>query len=109
MADFNKKDIDIVVMHMPLLDTRIKGKNLAGKFIADVVGHALSFVAENERETTKQRQTEGIKNTKLRGIDFGGPLAEMPDNFIEALCLHKQKRITGSQACEFSKLKGAHS
>lgn len=66
-----EKNIDIVVLDMPLLDTRIEGKNLVGKFIADVVLQVLSFVAENERETMKQRQTEGIMMAKLRGVKFG--------------------------------------
>lgn len=65
-----EKGIDIVVIDMPLLDTRIEGKNLVGKFIADVVLQVLSFVAENERETMKQRQAEGIRIAIQKGIKF---------------------------------------
>ena len=61
-----EKGIDIVVIDMPLLDTRIEGNNLVGKFIADIVLQVLSFVAENERETMRQRQLEGIRMAKLR-------------------------------------------
>lgn len=99
-----EKQIDIVVIDMPLLDTRIEGKNLVGKFIADVVLQVLSFVAENERETMKQRQAEGIKMAKLRGVKFGRPSIEIPSNFIEIVSLYKQKKITSSKACELANL-----
>lgn len=82
-----EKDIDIVVIDMPLLDTRIEGKNLVGKFIADVVLQVLSFVAENERETMKQRQAEGIRMAKLRGVKFGRPSTPTPKNFDEIVNL----------------------
>lgn len=98
------KGIDIVVIDMPLLDTRIEGKNLVGKFIADVVLQVLSFVAENERETMKQRQSEGIRMAKLRGVKFGRPPVEIPDNFTEIANLYKQKKITSSEACKLSGL-----
>ena len=78
-----EKGIDIVVIDMPLLDTRIEGKNLVGKFIADVVLQVLSFVAENERETMKQRQKEGIRMAKLKGVKFGRPATPIPDCFDE--------------------------
>ena len=58
---------------MPLLDTREKANTLVGKFISDIVLQILSFVAENERATIKQRQKEGIAAAKLRGIRFGRP------------------------------------
>lgn len=57
---------------MPLLDTGIEGNNLVGKFIGDIVLHVLSFVAQNERENIRQRQAEGIKITKAKGIHMGG-------------------------------------
>lgn len=62
---------DIKVIDMPLLDTRIEGKNLVGKFISDIVLQVLSFVAENERNNIKQRQAEGIRIAKEKGIKFG--------------------------------------
>lgn len=96
------KGIDIVVIDMPLLDTRIEGKNLVGKFIADVVLQVLSFVAENERETMKRRQAEGIRMAKLRGVKFGRPKVETPENLSEILSLYKHKKISSTQACELS-------
>ena len=99
-----EKDIDIVVIDMPLLDTRIKGKNLVGKFIADVVLQVLSFVAENERETMRQRQEEGIKIAKLRGVRFGRPPTPTPDDFDNIVKLYKEKKITVVNAIEMSGL-----
>ena len=77
------KGIDIVVLDMPLLDTR-RGKDLMGTFLSDIVLQVLSFVAENERENIRQRQAEGIAAAKARGVRFGRPEKELPDNF-EAL------------------------
>ena len=99
-----EKGVDIVVIDMPLLDTRIEGKNLVGKFIADVVLQVLSFVAENERETMRQRQSEGIRMAKARGVKFGRPPVEMPNNFNEIVCLYKEKKITCLEAIEMSGL-----
>ena len=77
------KGIDIVVLDMPLLDTR-RGTDLMGTFLSDIVLQVLSFVAENERENIRQRQAEGIAAAKARGVRFGRPEKELPDNF-EAL------------------------
>ena len=99
-----ERSIDIVVIDMPLLDTRIEGKNLVGKFIADVVLQVLSFVAENERETMKQRQAEGIRMAKLKGIKFGRPAVKTPKNFIDIVNLYKKKIITSEEACKMSNL-----
>lgn len=95
-----EKGIDIVIIDMPLLDTRIEGKSLVGKFIADVVLQVLSFVAENERTTMKQRQAEGIRMAKLRGVRFGRPKVPDPKNIDEVIALYKEKKITSGQACE---------
>ena len=67
-----EKKIDIVVLDMPLLDTR-RGKDLMGTFIADLVLQILSFVAQSERENIKKRQAEGIAAAKARGVKFGRP------------------------------------
>lgn len=99
-----EKGIDIVVIDMPLLDTRTEGKNLVGKFIADVVLQVLSFVAENERETMKQRQSEGIKMAKARGVRFGRPSVAIPSNFIEIIDQYKAGKITSKKAIEMSGL-----
>jgi len=77
-----EKDVDIVVLDMELLDTR-REKNLLGTFIADLVLQVLSFVAQSERETIRKRQAEGIAAAKARGVIFGRPEKEMPDNFHE--------------------------
>ncbi len=72
---------DIVVLDMSLLDTRERKDNLIGKFISDIVLQILSFVAENERTNIKQRQLEGIKIAKEKGVRFGKPPKELPSNF----------------------------
>lgn len=72
--------VDVVVIDMPLLDTRT-AKDLLGTFIADLALQVLSFVAESERENIKKRQEEGIKAAKLRGVVFGRPVKVSPDNF----------------------------
>ena len=99
-----EKGVDIVVIDMPLLDTRIEGKNLVGKFIADVVLQVLSFVAENERETMRQRQAEGIRIAKAKGIKFGRPALPVPLNFDEIVVLYKRRAITSEKACELTGL-----
>lgn len=75
-----EKGIDIMVLDMPLLDTR-RGKDLVGTFLSDIVLQVLSFVAENERTNIRQRQAEGIAAAKLRGVKFGRPSNPLPDNF----------------------------
>lgn len=75
-----EKGVDIVVIDMPLLDTR-QGKDLMGTFIADLVLQILSFVAQSEREKIKERQAQGIAAAKARGVRFGRPEKPVPDNF----------------------------
>lgn len=77
-----EKGVDIVVLDMPLLDTR-KGNDLMRTFLSDVVLQVLSFVAENERNNIRQRQAEGIAAAKARGVTFGRPPMPLPDNFFE--------------------------
>ena len=72
-----EKGIDIVVLDMPLLDTR-RGKDLMGTFLSDIVLQVLSFVAENERSNIRQRQAEGIAAAKARGVRFGRPPKPLP-------------------------------
>lgn len=90
---------DIVVLDMPLLDTR-KGKDLMGTFIADLVLQILSFVAETERRNIKQRQAEGIAAAKARGVRFGRPARDLPENFLEMCQKWKAGSITGIKAAE---------
>jgi len=75
------KGADIVVLDMPLLDTRIKNRDLTGRLICDIVLQLLSYCAQKERENIKQRQAEGIAAAKARGVRFGRPSAELPDCF----------------------------
>ena len=88
--------IDIVVLDMPLLDTR-QGKDLMGTFIADLVLQILSFVAQSERENIKKRQAEGIAAAKARGVRFGRPERQIPDNFPQLVREWERKHITLSQ------------
>ena len=85
---------DIKVLDMPLLDTRIEGKNLVGKFISDIVLQVLSFVAENERINIRQRQAEGIRIAKEKGVKFGRPKAILPPNTIDILDKYINKELT---------------
>lgn len=92
-----EKKIDIVVLDMPLLDTR-RGKDLMGTFLSDIVLQVLSFVAENERTNIRRRQAEGIATAKAKGVKFGRPALPYPDNFGEIYCEWKMKKITLKQA-----------
>ena len=87
-----EKGIDIVVLDMPLLDTRT-GKDLMGTFISDLVLQILSFVAQNERENIKKRQAQGIAAAKARGVKFGRPEKPMPDNFGDIVKSWEKKEI----------------
>ena len=92
-----EKGVDIVVLDMPLLDTR-RGKDLMGTFLSDIVLQVLSFVAENERTNIKQRQAEGIAAAKAQGIKFGRPPLPLPDNFYEVHKAWRSTKITLKQA-----------
>ena len=94
-----EKGIDIVVLDMPLLDTR-RGKDLMGTFLSDIVLQVLSFVAENERTNIRQRQAEGIAAAKAKGVKFGRPAFPYPDNFREIHRDWRKKKITLRQAAE---------
>ncbi len=93
------KGIDIVVLDMPLLDTR-RGKDLMGTFLSDIVLQVLSFVAENERTNIRQRQAEGIAAAKARGVKFGRPPKPLPEGFHDAYQRWKQGEITGTAAAK---------
>ena len=94
-----EKGIDIVVLDMPLLDTR-RGKDLMGTFLSDIVLQVLSFVAENERTNIRQRQAEGIAAAKARGIQFGRPPRPLPKNYHSAYKRWKAGKITGTAAAK---------
>lgn len=87
------KEADIVIQDMPLLDTS-KTKDLLGTFISDLVLQLLSFVAQNERELIRQRQAEGIEAAKMRGVRFGKPPIELPENFPDLYKKWREKELT---------------
>ena len=92
-----EKKADIVVLDMPLLDTR-RGKDLMGTFLSDIVLALLSYVADNERINIRQRQAEGIAAAKARGIRFGRPPLPLPDNFYTVYDEWKAKKISLTEA-----------
>lgn len=94
-------EIDVVVIDMPLLDTRVY-KDLMGTFIADLVLQVLSFVAESERENIKKRQEEGIKAAKLRGVVFGRPVKVPPDDFAHIVGRWESGQISAQDAARLS-------
>ena len=94
-----EKGVDIVVLDMPLLDTR-RGKDLMGTFLSDIVLQVLSFVAENERVNIRQRQAEGIAAAKARGVRFGRPPKPLPENFHSAYQRWRAGKITGTDAAK---------
>jgi len=93
------RGIDIVVLDMPLLDTR-RGKDLMGTFLSDIVLQVLSFVAENERTNIRQRQAEGIAAAKARGVKSGRPPKPLPEGFHDAYQRWKHGEITGTAAAK---------
>ena len=90
------KGIDIVVLDMPLLDTR-RGKDLMGTFLSDIVLQVLSFVAENERTNIRQRQAEGIAAAKAKGVKLGRKPLPLPENFYEVHRAWRSKKLTLKQ------------
>ena len=94
-----EKGIDIVVLDMPLLDTR-RGKDLMGTFLSDIVLQVLSFVAENERMNIRQRQAEGIAAAKAKGVRFGRIPKPLPENFHAVYQRWKRGEITGTAAAK---------
>ena len=75
-----EKRVEIVVLDMPLLDTR-QGRDLMGTLIADIVLQLLSYVAQTEREFIRQRQAEGIAAAKARGVQFGRKPKKRPEEY----------------------------
>ncbi len=98
-----EKKIDIVVIDMPLLDTR-RGKDLMGTFLSDIVLALLSYVADNERCNIRQRQHEGIVAARIRGVKFGRPVKSIPENFKEMVQMWCQKEISAKQAADMSQI-----
>ena len=94
-----KRKAAIVVLDMPLLDTR-QGRDLTGTLIADIVLQLLSYVAQTERENIRQRQAEGIAEAKAKGVRFGPPCHTLPDSFEEWRQAWRGRRMTLRAAAE---------
>lgn len=88
----------VIVLDFPLLDTRNKVNGLTGQFLADMVLQILSYVAQVERENIRQRQAEGIQIAKERGVRFGRPVMEFPENFEEIYRLWMRQKISQREA-----------
>lgn len=100
-----EKKAAIVVLDMPLLDTR-QNRNLTGTLIADIVLQLLSYVAQTEREFIHQRQAEGIAAARQRGVRFGPPCKERPSNYEECLIAWQEGIISAREAAR--RLQVAH-
>ena len=98
-----EKGVDIVVLDMPLLDTR-NGKDLMGTFLSDIVLQVLSFVAENERTSIRQRQAEGIAAARARGVRFGRPAVPAPEGFPGIVTEWEAGRLSLAEALLLSGL-----
>ena len=101
------KDVgaDILVLDMPILDTRCHDRNLIGRLIADIVLQLLSFVAENERENIRTRQAEGIAIAKQKGVRFGRPHVTIPSNFSEVAAAYLSRKISYAEALRLTNLR----
>lgn len=93
------KSVDIVVLDMPLLDTR-REQSLIGTFISDIVLQVLSFVADNERANIRSRQAEGIAQARARGVRFGRPITPPPSNWTETIEALERGELTQKQAAD---------
>ena len=96
---------DILVLDMPILDTRTKADTLVGKFISDIVLQVLSFVAENERANIRERQADGIRLAKQNGVKVGRPRKKYSDDFLSVATDYIQKRIPLKTALKLSGVK----
>ena len=95
-----KREVAVVVLDMPLLDTRTSGRNLTGVFVADLVLQILSYVAQTERENIRQRQKEGIAAAKQRGVKFGRPKKQVPEEFARLREKWMQKEVSSREAAK---------
>jgi DNA invertase Pin-like site-specific DNA recombinase len=98
-----EKGVDIVVIDMPLLDTRLH-KDLIGTFISDLVLQVLSFVAHSERDNIRKRQAEGIAAAKARGVKFGRPEKALPDNFSDVINQWERGKLQTKEALKLTGL-----
>jgi DNA invertase Pin-like site-specific DNA recombinase len=101
-----EKGVDIVVLDMPLLDTRLN-KDLMGTFIADLVLQILSFCAHTERDSIRSRQLAGIAAAKAKGVRFGRPIKSPPENFAELVKLWERGKLPFEELLQQSGLSEA--
>jgi len=94
-----QKQAHIVVLDMPLLDTR-NGRDLTGTLIADIVLQLLSYVAQTERDFIRQRQREGIDAAKEKGVHFGRTPFQKPDNYNEVINMWRKKKVNAVEAAK---------
>ena len=99
-----EKELAIKILDMPLLDTT-QDKDLIGTVIADIVLQLLSFIAENERSSIRQRQAEGIASAQKRGVRFGRPALPFPENMSTIYEAWIKGSLTTSQAMELTHYK----
>lgn len=104
-----KIEADIVVLDMPLLDTRVNKNGLTGKFLSDIVLQILSYFAQLEKEKINQRQREGIAAAKKRGVKFGRPKKKIDMKYFQQITSDwRSKKITGEEATEMLDISRAH-
>jgi DNA invertase Pin-like site-specific DNA recombinase len=101
-----ERGADIVVIDMPLLDTRLN-QDLMGTFISDLVLQILSFVAQNEHENIKKRQAEGIAAARARGVRFGRPIKKPPANFASVVRQWEHGKLTFAEALKRTDMRKA--
>ena len=99
-----ERGVDIVVLDMPLLDTR-RDKDLLGTFISDLILSLLSYVSHNERDAIHKRQAEGISSAKAKGIKFGRPIKKPPENFGELVGLWERRDISYDEVLRLTGMK----
>jgi DNA invertase Pin-like site-specific DNA recombinase len=97
------RGVDVVVIDTPLLDTRIN-KDLIGTLIADLFLQILSFMAQSERDTIRQRQAEGIKAARLRGVHMGRPVIQPPENFLEVVTEWERGELSTKEVLRLTEL-----
>jgi DNA invertase Pin-like site-specific DNA recombinase len=100
------RGVDVAIIDMPLLDTR-NGRDLVGTFLADIVLLILSFVAQNERENIRQRQSEGIAAARARGVRFGRPVKKPPEDFAALVKQWERGKLPVSELLAHTGLKEA--
>ena len=95
---------DIVVLGMPLLDTRSQVGSLTGRLLSDIVLQLLSYVAQKERENIHRRQSEGIAAAKKRGVVFGRPSVKTPENFDKIAAAYLDRKLSLTKAAALARM-----